>query len=140
MLVCVGDESERLGSYNDYYDFRAWVAHHVAKGEVLEFTESGVSIYHWDRRSEQTFPHLLIHQECGQYLPIKNIDPQPRIGSSVHLLDELKKIEPYRVLMPIELQKVFDVLKRMTKLSVDEFKIMEFSSIVISQEWRWTDV
>ena len=107
MIGSVGDECQCLGSYNDFYDFRAWVVHHVAKGEMIEFTESGVSVYHWDRVSEQKFPNVLLTQECGQYLPMPNIDLQPRIGSSIDLVTELQEIEACRVLMPLEVLSTF---------------------------------
>lgn len=136
MVVTVGNVSERIGSYNDFYDFRAWVVHHVAKGELVEFRESGVPVYLWDRRSEQMFPHLLSHQECGQYLPLLDVDPQPRIGSSIHLLQELLEIEPYQIFMPDHLKQLFEIFLRMTRLSVNAFEVMELGSIALTYQWR----
>jgi len=136
MLVTVDDVSERLGSYNDFYNFRAWVVEHVAKGELVEFKGSGVPIYLWDRRSEGMFPHLLIHQEWGQYLPMEDISPQPLIGSSIRLLEELEQIEPHRLFMPDHLKPVFDGLLKITRRSVKEFKIMELNSIALNTAWE----
>ena len=103
---------------------------------MIEFTESGVSVYHWDCISEQKFSNVLLTQECGQYLPIQNVGLQPRIGSLIALLAELRKIAAYRVLMPLAVQHVFDGLLRLTKLSVEEFKIMECSNINLTNEFK----
>lgn len=126
MYIRVGDRDKCLGSYSAFYEFRAWVAKNIAHSEITEYRESGVPIKFWEPEAEERFPHLLIHCECGNYLPLEGVDPQPLIGSSHKLLQELEEINEHRSQMEPELQEVLDGLLEMTKRSIENHAPMEF--------------
>ena len=126
MHIRVGEEERSPGNYNTFHEFRAWVAKYVAGAEVKEYTAPGVTIRHWEEKAEEKFPHLLIHCECGNYLPLEGVEAQPMIGSSQALLRELEEIELHRWQMEPKLQKFLDVLKEMAVLSLETITPLEF--------------
>jgi len=126
MHIRVGEEERSPGNYSTFYEFRAWVAKYVAGAEIKEYTAPGVTIRHWEEKAEEKFPHLLIHCECGNYLPLEGVEAQPMIGGSQALLRELEEIELHRWQMEPKLQRFLDVLKEMAALSLETNMPLEF--------------